>query len=177
MAFDVPSFNVVADLWFGTATPDGGDPDIEDQPCQLYIASRGIFDITPGVLLEWVPPIYLRMPLADISNWRNLQIVECLPSTGRYYKARWKEIMHLGFSNAYLITILEQCDGAGTAIIRDVVGGPPTPDHVALGVGEITVSVSGVGAAARTPFSPPHVAVGDSIIVVTLLASGAATRT
>lgn len=85
--------------------------------------------------------------------------------------------MHLGFSNAYLVTILEQCDGAGTAIIRDVVGGPPTPDHVAFGVGEITVSVSGVGSAERTPFSPPHVAVGDALVVVTVLGDGVATRT
>lgn len=123
--YTVPDFNLLADLWFGTATPGADAPDVEDQECQLYIPSRGLLDIEPGTQLFWVPPIYLRMPIANLINWTSLTVVEVVPGSQRYYRARWKEIMHEGFPNEYLMCIVEQCDEDGVPILRDVQPYPP----------------------------------------------------
>lgn len=123
--YTVPDFNLKSDLWFGTNTPGSDPPDATNRDCQLYIPSRGLLDITPGVLLEWAPPIYYRMPIADLINWTSLTVVEVVPGSQRYFRARFKEIMHEGFPNQYLMVVVEQCDEDGVPILRDVTPYPP----------------------------------------------------
>ncbi|AXH79035.1 MAG: hypothetical protein [Circular genetic element sp.] len=120
MAFTPPIFNVLCDIWFIGRVPSAGDPDFENQACQLYIPSRGILDITPGELELWVPPVYLRLPFSAIDIWKVAAVVECPPESGRYYRCRWKDIYHIGFPNQYLVAIVEQCNVDGVANLRDV---------------------------------------------------------
>lgn len=75
-------------------------------PCQLYLSSRGMLDITPGSDNDWVPPIYLRVPA--LFDLRPGDIAECPEETGRLYRVRWVEDMHKGFPNEYRVGILEQ---------------------------------------------------------------------
>ncbi len=127
MAYRVPVFNVVCDLWYAGRFPNTDLPDIDDQECQFYVTSRGPFDVNISDQRLYSPPIYLRLPLAAIAIWVQAQIVECPPGTGRYFSARWKERMHLGFPNEYLVIVLGQCASDGTPILRDVEDVTPPP--------------------------------------------------
>jgi hypothetical protein len=99
-----PDFNIDAFIWRTPIVPPG-TPDV-DTDCQLYIASRGLVDITPGDSTAWVPPIYLRVPaLTDI---RPTDQVECPQHSGRMYSVRWVEDAHKGFPNEYRVGLLEQ---------------------------------------------------------------------
>ena len=129
MAFTPPIFNVQADLWFGTNTPNAGLPDFENQECQFYITSRGQWPIDGANAELWSPPIYLRIPVASEFNWREFQICEVPPGTGRYYRVRWKDRVHLGFPNEYLLGVLHQCDGDGVWLLRDVGAGTTPMTH------------------------------------------------
>lgn len=106
MAFPyvLPTFNIFANVWRGT------DP-LTDPPdfvfaAQLYFNSRGLFDITPTVLAEWVPPLYLRVPLG--SDLQVGDIVEAAVGDGWYYAVRWVDRVHRGFPNEYFVGVLEQ---------------------------------------------------------------------
>jgi len=123
MSYTVPAFNLTADVWEYPDVPTSAVPVFEDVACQLYIASRGLLDITPGVPTEWVPPIQLRMPIAAGSAWIAAWVIECPVGSNRYYRLRWKERQHQGFANEYLLAIVEQCDEDGVSIFRDVGAG------------------------------------------------------
>lgn len=99
-----PDFNIQCNMYRLPDVYPGTPTDTFD--CQLYLASRGILDVTPGDPAAWVPPIYLRLPaLTDI---RPADQIECPIGTGRLYLIRWVEDMHKGFVNEYRIGILEQ---------------------------------------------------------------------
>jgi hypothetical protein len=126
--FTVPVFNLLYDGWDAGNTPNASAPIFVAKQCQLYIASKGMMDIEPGELTFWVPPIYARIPIGDLTEWLSLWILECPQASGRFYRVRWKEKMHQGFSNEYLVCIVDQCDGDGVPILRDVynsAGGIP----------------------------------------------------
>jgi len=159
MAFTVPHFNVTANLWYGHRVPDDGAPDASDQPCQFYVPPRGLFDVTPGELELWVPPIYFRMPIDQHTSWVQTTIVEVLPGSGRYFRARWKEVMHMGFPNEYLMIVIEQCMSDGVPFIRDVEGGSPPVGHTGVGDGEFSLSLVGDGSGGDLP--PSHEGIGS----------------
>jgi len=99
-----PDFNLSCNIY---RSPDvyPGSPTLSSD-CQLYLASRGLIDVTPGSPTDWVPPIYLRLPaLTDV---RPGDLVECPSGTARLYLTRWVEDMHKGFDNEYRVGILEQ---------------------------------------------------------------------
>lgn len=116
----LPIFNQVCDIWKWPNTPGDGLADYFNIPCQLYLPTKGLLDIQPGDRFFWVPPIYLRMPVAQSAAWIDLTIVAVPALSNRYYRARWKDKAHLGFPNEYLVVVLEQCDDQGIALLRDV---------------------------------------------------------
>lgn len=129
MAFSVPVFNVLIDLWFGEHTPFTQDADVFNQSAQFYLNSRGALDVKPGDKSSYTPPIIVRLPTVAIANWTAVTVMEIPGGTGRYYRARFKEVMHLGFPNQYLMIVAEQCNEKGQAITRDVVPDPgPAPE-------------------------------------------------
>lgn len=104
MAVFAPDFNILCNVWrLPNAFPAA--PDFQFS-CQLYLASRGLLDITPGVPGQWVPPIYLRLPA--FTDIRPVDQVECPAGTGRLYLVRWVEDLHKGFPNEYRVGVLEQ---------------------------------------------------------------------
>lgn len=104
MSVYAPDFNLSCNVWrFPVFFPA---PPTLTVSCQLYIASRGLVDITPGVPGAWDPPIYLRLPaLTDI---RPTDQIECPAGSGRLYNTRWVEDLHKGFPNEYRVGLLEQ---------------------------------------------------------------------
>jgi len=121
MPFTLPDFNITADVWFSPNDPFTGPADQTGINVQFYIPSRGLLDITPGSFNDWVPPLYLRIdPTAaplNVLAW----IWEVPSGTGKYYRVRFKETMHVGFTNEYPMHILEQCTDTGAATLHDVV--------------------------------------------------------
>lgn len=119
VAFTAPTFNIVVDWWNLGHTPSGDPPDFYDVPAQLYLHSRGDFDQTPGTAKEWVPVIQLRMPsswvLTTAPPWVGgyVRYKDAL-SNNWYYLIRWWEYCHAGFSNEYVVILLDQCDILGT---------------------------------------------------------------
>lgn len=114
-----PVFNVTANAWLTPNVPGGSPPDYT-LSVQIYIASRGLIDCQPGTPLFWVPPVYVRFDDAGSPLGPGVWIWEIPSLSGRFYRVRWKEVVHLGFPNEYKIHVVEQCDTGGTAILRDV---------------------------------------------------------
>lgn len=177
MAFTPPDFNVLANLWFGTNTPNTGLFDFENQECQLYVTSRGPFDVDGTLPNNFSPPIYFRMPWAANFNWRETQIVECPAGSLRYYSVRWKEYMHVGFPNQYLVIILGQCDGDGNPILRDVGGSISPSVHYAYGLIFQQVNMLESGDGTRTHVPVTHDASASLPIGVDMVESGSGTNT
>lgn len=125
MAFTVPVFNILCDVWNAGKTPAADPPDTENVPCQFYVNSRGTFDVQPCELEVYTPPLWVRLPIDQIGIWEAGQIFEVASESGRYYRARFKERMHYGFSNQYLIIVVVQCNSLGIPLIRDIENAVP----------------------------------------------------
>lgn len=123
MAYTLPNFNLVADLWFFPHSPQLGGPDLILVPCQLYLPSRGAVDIDYGAGGLYFPPIYLRLDPAsgpyDPLAWI-IGLPDDPPTRSLYYRVHFREWTHLGFPNQYQSWILFQCNDAGTPRPRDV---------------------------------------------------------
>jgi len=133
--FTLPVFNLFCDVWNAGKTPASDDPDAENVPCQFYVNSRGTFDVQPCELENYTPPLWVRMRVEDIGVWIAGQIFEVASETGRYYRARFKERMHYGFSNQYLIVVVVQCNSAGVPLIRHIEGAEPCTDSPTDAIG------------------------------------------
>jgi len=116
----LPSFNILCDIWTVGKYPDVDAPTYVDVPCQLYVNSKGLLDIEPDDQWAWVPPIWVRMPLSHFTQWGVATIFSAPKGLSEFYKARWKNRMHAGFPNEYLVAVVEQCDGMGVSTYRDV---------------------------------------------------------
>jgi len=129
MSWNVPQWVSLCNLWSVGETPADDVPFETDLECQLYLPARGILDITPGEPLLWVPPIWFRLPLSARTSWEAYSIVECPAGSGEYYRARFKQVAHLGFPNEYLSSVVDQCDENGVSIVRyvDSIIPPPPP--------------------------------------------------
>lgn len=104
MAYTLPVFNLTCNLWRPPSVTT--DPPDDTFDCQLYIPSRGMLDITPGDDDLWQPPIYVRAPKG--TDIRQDDILEVDDGDGWYYRVRWIERMHRGFSNEYFVALVEQ---------------------------------------------------------------------
>lgn len=129
MAYTLPVFNLECNLW-RPPTPTTDPPDAVHD-CQLYIPSRGMLDITPGDDDLWVPPVYVRFPKG--TDVQQDDVLEVDDGDGWFYRVRWTERMHRGFSNEYFVALVEQ-----------VVVGPPTPgDALLLETGDFALLETG----------------------------------
>jgi len=150
MAYTTPVFNVPVDVWDAGNLPSDVPPDFENVTCQFYVYSRVSFDVNPCDLELYCPAIQIRMPLSTLTIWESSQVYEVPAESGRYYRARFKERVHLGFVNEYLVVYVVQCTDAGVPLIRDIENAEPcdSPD-VDAGEGafamEIGVECSGSG--------------------------------
>ncbi len=171
-----PVFNVLADIWYADHVPASSPPDEENQQVQFYIYSRHGLNIEPGQQELWVPPIYIRLPAAANDIWVSAQIVECPAESGRYYRARWKDIYHLGFPNQYLVILVEQCDDEGNHINRDV--GPGHPIIEGGGLGRLDLQFEAFGVATHGGGGGTvHTADGSGDVTITFLGAGVGTNT
>lgn len=141
MAYTVPQFNLLCDIWNAGHVPSVDDPDAENVPCQFYLYSRGTFDVQPCELELYTPPIWIRLPVAETANFTSGQVFECPAESGRYYRARFKERMHQGFTNEYLVVVVVQCNSHGVPHIRDIENAEPCEDTTPEGEGEFSPSV------------------------------------
>ena len=112
MPFSLPVFNLVADFWTGGHTPAADPPDTVGVPCQLYLTSRPSTDQVASTPTLYTLPIIIRMPLGIYTPAKG-DITEVAPGSADYYLVRWVQVIHLGFPNAYLTALVEQCDAAG----------------------------------------------------------------
>lgn len=143
MAYTVPDFNVLCDVWSVGTVPDDDAPAFENVACQFYIYSRGSWDIQPCELELYHPPIGVRFPVAAATPWEDGQVFEVPPGSGRYYRARFKERVHLGFPNEYLVCYVVQCQGDGRPIARDIENAEPCGEAPSLvGEGALVVTLN-----------------------------------
>lgn len=168
MAFTPPQFNVACDVWYFGRTPNGGTPDVDDQPCQFYFTPRGHLSVGGELWQSIIPTCYLRLPFADQVVWHNLSIVEVPPSSGRYYAAVFKDRMHLGFPNQYLFALVVQCDANGINSFHDFPG-IPAPGIAVNGAGGVNIQLGAAGTTIE-----PVTADGGAGVFVALGAAGSA---
>lgn len=139
MAYMPPNFNLFADLWVcdGAQRPADGVADIEDVPCQKYVASRAAWPVTPpwvaGYFLAYHPPVQLRFPRAapfdlEWSMWK-VSCVEVPQGSGQYYRVVWGDVQHQGFTNEYALLVAVQCNA-------DLLVVPPPVSGQYFGIGE-----------------------------------------
>lgn len=131
MAFTPPVFNLLADVWFCGNVPADGDPDFENQACQLYLPSRVVWGMDRSTHNYFVSGIQIRLPFESLVNWASANVIEVPAESGRYFLAQFKEVQHQGFPNQYLLIVCLQCDEDGEPIFRDVCISLPV-DHVAF---------------------------------------------
>jgi hypothetical protein len=130
MPFTLPQFNLLADVWYCGRVPDDGDPDAENITVQLYLNPRGPFGMNDQFteFTTLFPPMFVRMPLSAVSEWEQSNIWEIPAESGRYYLVVFKERMHQGFPNEYLLAQCVQCDAEGQAARRNVCA-PVNPNQ------------------------------------------------
>jgi len=111
------------------------------------------------------------MPVAAAGPWVSGQVFEVVGGSGRYYRARWKDRVHYGFPNEYLVAIVVQCNEDGLPLIRDIenaepCGEPPSPE----GEGEatLTISLDAVGEGEVTSGPPDFVGEGNNFLIPNL---------
>lgn len=181
MAYTLPIFNVATKVWNVGNTPDDGPADFTGVLVQFYIYSRVSFDVQPCDLELYQPPIGIRMPIASSAVWSSGQIWEVPEDSGFYYRARFKDRVHLNFPNEYNVVYVVQCGSDGIPILRDIegaepCGGPEPTEHEAVGSGPITGDVSSNGGAIRNPFGVTHNADGIGEIEGDVEGDGEANR-
>lgn len=179
MAYTVPQFNVPVDFWSTGHIPDDDPPDFENVSCQFYIYSRVSFDVQPCELELYQPPMQLRVPRSAALAWVAGQVFEVPAESGRYYRARYKDRVHLGFPNEYLVIFVVQCGSDGIPVLRDIEGavpcGGPTPGlHEVSGFGSMLFDTTSNGTAERDPIGGVHNATGNSEIQVDVQGQGSA---
>jgi len=117
MPVALPNFNLNFDLWVAPNNPSGGPPDYTGIPCQVYLHSKADIDQIYPSQDEWMPPIYLRVPLgAQRPAPEDVVQVNHLPFD--YYKVCFSQNIHMGFPNEYIMCMVKQCDVGGNIQVR-----------------------------------------------------------
>jgi len=157
MAYTTPVFNVPVDVWDAGHFPASDAPDFENVTTQFYVYSRVSFDVQPCELELYQPPIQIRMPVATAAIWVSGQVFEAPAESGRYYRARFKERVHLGFVNEYLVVYVVQCDAEGKPIARDIDGAETCdwPEAPLEAEGESEMSLDMTGPSGGVTISAP----------------------
>ena len=172
MSYTVPVFNLFADVWFDGKTPAVDLPDVENLPVQKYLYSRMVYDVQPCELEDYTPPILIRIPFSDLSTWRNAQVFEVPMESGQFYRARFKEIMHEGFSNQYLVAVVVQCTDAGVPLLRDIENAEPC-GGASSGAAELEAQVQiAVDAEGEIVATPDIEGAADELLLVELIVIG-----
>jgi len=115
MPYTVPNFNLVADYWLIGNSPALGPADGTGLTVQKYLNTRGLLDIEPGVLTQWIPPMWIRFPIANFAL--AIAILEAPSGGGRFYGVRYKEIVRHRFPTDYCVFIVEACGNAGWSLV------------------------------------------------------------
>jgi hypothetical protein len=118
MAFALPQFNLLANVWHAAASPPVGPPDFSPV-CQLYVNTHWTQDVDPpvGAVVSTVdgyyfPPVQLRVPaLTDLRYSPNgssvwVDTVEVPAGSARYYAVVFVEDCHKGFANEYRVALI-----------------------------------------------------------------------
>jgi len=111
--FRLPVFNLRMSVWTGGHTPSADPADATDIPCQLYVLSKLATEMRPSFPDLYNPPIMIREQLGVYSPVVG-DIFEVATGDADYYKARWVQVFHKGFPNAYIGVLVEQCQADGT---------------------------------------------------------------
>lgn len=123
MAYRLPTFNLLANVWTCDANPfpTDGLPTYTDVPMQKYIAPRSSWPVSPpaspSYWRNYHPPVQLRMPRVSPAfgpwpGWK-MSCIECPAGSGQYYRPTFNDIQHEGFVNEYGLVIAVQCNAAG----------------------------------------------------------------
>jgi len=118
--FVTPSFNLLGAIWKSPDLPEDGPGSSVDVPMQLYLGSRGQARDEEEFGVFQSTTIYVRMPITQVAPWVTAWLIECPQGSGRYYLPTFKERMHQGFVNEYLVMVVVQCDAERNWIGRDV---------------------------------------------------------
>lgn len=117
MAYTLPQFNTLMDVWPAGQTPAGG-PFAYQIDAQFYIHSRMDIDVDELGLPGFVPNILIRTDKTIKDNEANV-VNKCIlgfkDASGFdcYYIVKWWDWMHYGFTNQYLCLFCWQCDDNG----------------------------------------------------------------
>lgn len=103
MAFVVPQFNLLCNVWHGQAPPPVGAPDIAILPCQLAWDVLGDKPFVVGTnvfhLMKVRVPILTDLRGTASSTGRD--VVEIPASSGRFYIVHFVDDVARGFGNEY----------------------------------------------------------------------------
>jgi len=109
MAFQVPSFNIAADVWHPPNAPPAVPDDTVD--CQLRAAgkqSTGQDSNQQGWPFLWALLVAAGTDLRDVFNGGGQDTIECPPGTGRFYKVELVDDVARGFTNEYRIAFIRK---------------------------------------------------------------------
>lgn len=181
MAYTTPNFNLLCDVWNSGHVPGSDTPDFENVACQLYVNGRTMFDVQPCDLETYQPAIAIRLPPSIIPIWSAGQIFEVPAESGFYYRARFKERMHLGFPNQYLAVWVVQCGADGIPLLNFIEGavpcGGPTPgDNVGNGAGEFRGVYFSTGESTNGPGEDENEGSGEGLYLAEYSGDGNATN-
>jgi len=182
MAYTPPQFNIPVDVWSTGHIPDDDDPDFENVSAQFYIYSRVSADVHPCELELYHPITQIRLPVSVAVLWVSAQIFEVPSESGRYYRAKLKERIHLGFPNEYLVAYVVQCNGLGEPFQRDIEGSVPCDhepaDRTATGAVDFEMDMTAEGEAILIDSSSVrHASGGPLLIEFPITGSGEAFNT
>lgn len=113
-----PVFNVPMDRWHAGHTPAANPPDITGQLFQIYVYSRAPNQVLFSGITQWLPVIIIREPVTASTHAAIGDILGA-PAVGttipvEYYKVMFKQLIHFGFPNQYMMLWCAQCASNGT---------------------------------------------------------------
>lgn len=117
MAIQLPNFNLTFDLWVAGSTPAANPPTFTGVPCQVYLHSKADIDQIYPNSDNWMPPIYLRVPIGTVRP-SPADIIQVNYLALDYYIVAFTQNIHMGFPNEYLMCMIKQCDNAGSIGVR-----------------------------------------------------------
>lgn len=117
MPYVPPAFNLSL-LWWNTTHIPNVDPADATVDGQLYFNSKPFADIVRADPTQWEPCNTIRIPISFFSAVARpyIQTFFGVPGPGGtlwYYRVRFWDFVHRGFSNEYLLFVVDQCTGAG----------------------------------------------------------------
>lgn len=130
MAFTLPIFNLVCNLWRPPATTS--DPPTSSPDCQLYYPSRSTLPIEVPSADDFSPAAWIRFPWG--TDVRVGDILEVAAADGYFYEVRFVDRMHRGFANQYIFAVCEQQAASPP---------PPTSGFILLETGDFVLLESG----------------------------------